>query len=633
MLKKEGKKLLRNSKKGQVTLFIIIAILIVISVILFLIFKDNRISSNVPKEFELVYNYYSSCYDDATKHAVLIMGQQAGYIEPPEFTSGSSYMPFSSQLDFIGAPVPYWYYISGNGVVKEQVPTISEMERQLADFIEERMKQCDFTHFDDEGYIITIEEPRVDVEINDNNIDLDVKQKLNIKRGDNSYSANKHKFRIDSNLGSFYETAKKIYEYEVEENFLEDYSVDVLRLYAPVDGTKISCSPLLWSVNQVRSDVIAALEANIPQIKVKGNYYQLNDKTDEYFVKDIGENVNYNVNFLYQSYWPMLMDVSPRDGNLMQAKPIGTQEGLESLGFCYVTYHFVYDLAYPVMVQIYSNEEVFQFPVVVFVNKNQPRNPINGTAGPSDVSSLCEHKLTDIKVYTYDLNLNPIDADVYFKCFDTECYIGRTQRTSGDSYLSEKFPQCVNGFIIAKSLGYESAKLQISSLKENNYIMTLKRKYELDIDVRLNGEGKFKGRAVITFSKEDGESQSVVYPEQRLVQLSEGQYEVSAYVYTDSSLTMGGGSSEECIDVPKSGIGGILGFTEEKCFNFNVPNQEVGSAIIGGGKSNYYVSQTELQKSRSLSIMVDYFGSPQNLDKLQENYNKLEFSRVDLEFR
>jgi rod shape-determining protein MreC len=30
------------------------------------------------------------------------------------YEASSEYMPFSSQLDFLGNPVPYWYYISGN---------------------------------------------------------------------------------------------------------------------------------------------------------------------------------------------------------------------------------------------------------------------------------------------------------------------------------------------------------------------------------------------------------------------------------------------------------------------------------------------------------------------------------------
>ena len=39
------------------------------------------------------------------------------------------------------------------------------------------------------------------------------------------------------------------------------------------------------------------------------------------------------------------------------AEPVGNQEGMGMLGFCYVAYHFVYDLAYPVLVQVYYEDE------------------------------------------------------------------------------------------------------------------------------------------------------------------------------------------------------------------------------------------------------------------------------------
>ena len=37
----------------------------------------------------------------------------------------------------------------------------------------------------------------------------------------------------------------------------------------PVDGSEIGCSTKLWQVSDVRTDLINALNANIPEIKIR----------------------------------------------------------------------------------------------------------------------------------------------------------------------------------------------------------------------------------------------------------------------------------------------------------------------------------------------------------------------------
>ena len=120
-----------STKKSQVTVFIIIAIVIIVGVIAYILVRNGIILGGVPQEFEPVYNFYLGCIENEVRLASLIAGEHAGYIENPAFSPGSSYMPFSSQLDFLGNPVPYWYYISANNVVKEQVPSKTFIEEQM----------------------------------------------------------------------------------------------------------------------------------------------------------------------------------------------------------------------------------------------------------------------------------------------------------------------------------------------------------------------------------------------------------------------------------------------------------------------------------------------------------------------
>ena len=59
--------------KGQVTIFIIIAILIVALVTGIFIYKNNTVSSNIPTSIDPVYTSFLSCLNDKTKVGIDIL--------------------------------------------------------------------------------------------------------------------------------------------------------------------------------------------------------------------------------------------------------------------------------------------------------------------------------------------------------------------------------------------------------------------------------------------------------------------------------------------------------------------------------------------------------------------------------
>lgn len=616
-------------KKGQVTIFIIIAILIVASVMGYFLLKDRIKLGGMPKEILPAYNYFLSCVEDETKIASGLMGSQAGYIKVPEFSPGSEYMPFSSHLDFLGFSVPYWYYVSGNGIAKEQVPSKEKMESQLAEYLRERIKECSFEEFEAQGFVIERGEPEVNTVINEEKIQVEVEMPLTISFGEITSVQNKHSVSVNSRLGKFYNTAKKIYDTEKKNLFLENYGIDVLRLYAPVTGVEITCSPKVWLQDNVKNELKNALEANVQAIKVKGTYYTFADKENKYFVQDTGGNVNENVNFLYFKQWPTKIEIYPSEEPMI-AEPVGLQEGLGILGFCYVPYHFVYDISYPVLVQIYDSGEMFQFPLAVVIDKNKPVKGLDTEALPDVVPELCEHKLTQLNVYTYNTKLEPVEAYIKYKCFDTSCDIGKTELKENDAVLSDLFPQCVNGFIIAKADGYTEKKYMMSSVNGGIADIVLDKEYKIPLELTLDGNSLGSNRAIVYFNGE--KSFTIAYPEQKEITLSEGEYEVKVSVYKNSSISFAGTPTTKCINVPKSGLAGIFGATKEQCYNIDIPAQTISLAIAGGGKTKYYFVESELESNKKLTIKAESLPQPTSVEQLQDNYNLLEEKTLWLEF-
>jgi len=615
-----------KSKHGQLTIFIIVAIVLVLAVVGYFLLRGTIKVSNIPTNIEPVYTSFLSCLQDDTSSGINVLGFQAGYIQLPNFEPGSMYMPFSSQLDFLGNPIPYWYYVSGNNIQKEQVPTITNMQNQLATYIENKITSCNFDSFYSQGYEISFEKPKATTTITDNNVAVNLNMRLSIKKGQDSFIVDNHQINVKSNIGKLYNAAKKLYQYEQQSLFLENYAVDTLRSYAPVDGVELSCSPLTWNPNDVFDNLENAIEANTQALKIKGGRYTLAKPENKYFIVpiDIGENVF----FLNSKNWTKSFEVDPTQGNLLIAQPVGNQAGLGILGFCYVPYHFVYSIKYPVLIQLMDGNELFQFPVAVVVQGNKPRNPLNSSASDFELPQICQYRNTPIQVNSYDTSLNPIEADISFECLASSCDIGKTKISGG---LTENFPQCANGYIRAQADGYEDAKYLINTTQPGTANIILNRIYPINVSLRLDGKF-YNSMAIISFVSNDL-STTIVYPQQNTIKLAEGQYNVTVNIYRNSSLTIPAQTNQQCVDVPRQGLGGLFGLTDKKCYDIQMPQQIVSNVLIGGGQTQYYVLESQLQQSTNVEIQATSLPTPKTIEDLQNNYILFADKGLDIYFK
>ena len=114
--------------------------------------KWNFSVVEIPSNLEPVYANFLACLEQDVETGISLIESQAGYIELPEFEQGSKFSPFSSQLNFVGNPIPYWYYVSGNNIEKTQVPLIAGMENELGTFIYARLRDCEFVVYRAQGF-------------------------------------------------------------------------------------------------------------------------------------------------------------------------------------------------------------------------------------------------------------------------------------------------------------------------------------------------------------------------------------------------------------------------------------------------------------------------------------------------
>ncbi len=612
-----------QNKRGQLTIIIIIALVLVAGTIIFFASTKQKTSAGIPTELKPVYDAYLSCIKEDAKKAANLAGSQAGFVYPKAYESGSEYYPFSSQLDFLGFPVQYWYYLAGNGVIKESVPTKTSIEEGIAKYVEDNIDRCNFDTFYQQGFSVNVSKVKVKARLSDSSLSLSVESDFIASKDSTVGRKSSHQVEVSTKLGKMFALALEIYNKEKTESFLENYSADILYSYAPVDGVEISCAPKIWKTREVVNTIKSALEANIGSIKLEGNYYNLKNKENQYFV--VNQKTDEAVSFLYSSQWPSAFEVAGADDELMIAKPIGLQEGLGILGFCYSPYHFVYDLRFPVMVQIYDESELFQFPVSVIIDKNLPRKGVFSEVQEQNDFNVCQYKNQQIEVNTYNISLTKIEANLSYSCFDQTCELGQTSSGTFSGFA----PACVNGQLIAKSAGYSEKKTALSTNSESLADIILDKEYTLSVEVKVDGKS-LPGTAILTFEGEKTITTSL--PEINNISLTEGNYNVTLYVYGNSSITIPASTKTQCFESPVSGILGIIGQTKEQCIPISLPETSIGFALLGGGSTQVYLLPSDMEKGH-ITINSQSLPVPNSLENLQNNYDIFDTKRISMEFK
>jgi hypothetical protein len=272
---------------------------------------------------------------------------------------------------------------------------------------------------------------------------------------------------------------------------------------------------------------------------------------------------------------------------------------------------------------------LFQFPVVVIIDKNMPRTALPGEVIPQEEDDfrLCEFMTQDLEIHLYDANLNKVNGNISFECFDQRCRLGE----SVDGVLRTPAPACVNGYLHVRADGFADRKELVSTNKQSFVEVILDRERILDVELRVGGREIDDEVAVVSFTRDDGKITTIAMPDQNEIKLSEGNYEVKVYVYGNSSITIPASTKTQCVEAPRSGLLGLLGSTKEECFDITIPATKIESGLVGGGVLNTYLLDSELAKGK-LMIRADRLPRPTSVEKLSENFQTFETKRLWLEF-
>lgn len=628
-----------SNKRAQATVFIIIA-LVVGAVIVGGFYTNKYIlksqwdreaeaSATVPPQAQEIYDFTISCIQQTAEHAIDIAGSNAGFVNTPE---DKAIIPIQKNtVQIIGSlEIPYWYYNNQHNLPTEQIPSEKQIQAQIAEYINQNLNTCLDNFIDFQKFNIQQEEIKTETKIKANQILIKVDFPLNIEFEDFKFNFKQFYTEVKKPLGYLYNQAKIILKEEQTTNFLEEKILDTIIIYdeTPFSGATDDCIPPFWIKDEVIKNLKQILSDNIQFIKIKNTNYEMPEELKYFEVPTSIKDKDLDVNFLYLPFWPNEIEINPEENGILKSQSIteslGVARAIVEPFVCRSIYQFVYDIKIPILITLTKDDYTFKFATQAIIHHNEPRLNLNlPETIPEPDNRFCENKRFESVITTVSNNQQVEGASIDYKCITNKCHIGETKLNEfSDAQLKERFPICYQGTLIATKQGYHPAKLTMSTTEETSATINLEKYKTLNIEpiIQRAGSGEpIEDETIMIQMLEEEKQYNIVlsYPEEKQIKLIPGTYKTKVYLIKDypEEITIPKREIEKCIDVPKKSITGLLGDTERKCVQTEIPSISVEQTITGTTEQTITITEQDLTKQKII-FYIPYKGVPETQEDL-----------------
>ncbi|MDD5331311.1 MAG: hypothetical protein PHE43_00615 [Candidatus Nanoarchaeia archaeon] len=608
------------SKRGQVTLLIIIGILIVATISIFIAFRESIFDKSkevlggekTEEEVQEIQDYVDDCLSGLGYESSYLIGLQGGYINVPrDRIPESDANKFSNRILIGDLEIPYWYYQQANNVDKVQYPTLEYMNQELEKYIEDNLDSCldNFKQFSE--YKITEGKKEIKVDIGDETTGVLLSMPLTIVKDDKQFNLDTFGAEINSKLGKLYKIARQVVDAEDKDYYLEEKTIDMLVSYKelPFSDKDINCQRRVWLKQDIESSLKKIISTNIERVKISGTSY---NEENDYYVWDLLRN-NYpevSINLRFSDNFPFEMDVNPNENGLLISKGVydsGIFNGLLGQIFCLNDDNFVYDIKYPVLFMLEEDGQMFNFGYMVVIAKNQARkNEIDVDPVVID-NPICENlnKLVDVRVYDSG---DFTKAQITYKCGTSSCYLGEV-----DGERELYFPTCYNGQLVAENEDGK-ALVDLSTNIQSTVIANIENYYDVPYEIKLINRNTGATREVdgeqVIFEINSDKYSTLISEKSGRIKLMPGTYDISSYVMSKEGrgITVKSQKIENCAEVPK-GILGFIGVTDEECTTVEIPEMKFDQNLIGGSNFKFKFSEDKLKYGTKIIFYTMYDNS------------------------
>src|SRR3989344_6571692 len=235
-------------KKAQISIFIIIALIIILSVGSYVYLTQTKelkrieaqrpIIEQAPTEFKQVVDFTTNCLYDTAKTALIKIGEGGGYIDTmkirknpfePTESEGIELSPGSEST------IPYWFYLKDKNTCEgdckfdtkrieiERAGTTLTIEGQLDKYINENLDNCinNFKELEKQKYKITAEQPKAETTVSRDDVFVALKYPIKAQKGTTTFDTDTFYTTLQVNFREIYELATQLTNLESDNRYLE----------------------------------------------------------------------------------------------------------------------------------------------------------------------------------------------------------------------------------------------------------------------------------------------------------------------------------------------------------------------------------------------------------------------------
>lgn len=556
-------------KRGQITVFIVIGIVILFAVgfVLYAATIQEKLRQFTTKETE-IEQFIGSCINDVSKEAIQRIGVTGGYLDVPQEIqiNPRSYLSFAPNTE---PKIPLWYYRG-----EQRIPSRKSIEQQISRYVSSNINTCinDFAAFKDRFTVRSIGNITTETTIADTSVFVKVTYPVEAQEKSTGILSRTQPVgrSIDVKLGRIHDMAIDILRSENEKTFFENLTMDLLatNIDFPLTGLDFSCTPKTWRKSELVTFAKNMIYYNIRKVTVDGNrvsFFDINDayaqnnflfKLDNKY-RDIG------AAFFYPQSSRFDLHVQPNDREVLRSN-VGKSDNvlLRAANLCINEYHFTYDIEYPLLVTLKDDSAfsktgfIFNFAFPVTINHNAgdkndiPQTIFDTQEESADFCDSTASQVTDIRVKDFYTLEELYKADVDYKCVRMFCPLGQTKEDVGSYRLRTQLPaRCSNGILEAHKDGYLDGETTYDESGNAEILLKPLKKFKVSFDKRDSdnlgkSEALLKGDSVVLFIHSDTEDFEQSYSTDSPGELSliEGDqsYQIEALLVQDGSRLIGG---------------------------------------------------------------------------------------------
>jgi len=185
-------------KRGQVTIFIIVGIIIIGIALSYFVFREDiGIKEDIPANVEPIYSTIQSCLEETSREGIDYISSHGGYYFPP----------YESSVNYLDNDFPI-YYIDSALIF----PDLNTVEEELEYYISWNLEDCNLDKFIEQGFDISTNDYNTSIRIVKSYVGIEIISPITIQKEDLNFQLKRLKIKIYSNLYALYESSKEIVE-------------------------------------------------------------------------------------------------------------------------------------------------------------------------------------------------------------------------------------------------------------------------------------------------------------------------------------------------------------------------------------------------------------------------------------